>query len=90
MMRRHNRYVSLRQAAEWGMRALQGTFARLKCRLPSDSLKRLHIIEGAVFCHNLRTRLVGLNQINTVFSEQYQQYCNLAGYDRIARYFENA
>jgi len=35
IMARHNGYVSLRQAAEWGMRALQGTFSRLKTRITS-------------------------------------------------------
>jgi len=29
-------YTSLRQASEWGMRGLQGTFCRLKSRLPSN------------------------------------------------------
>ena len=33
LIRLHNIYVSLRQASEWGMRALQGSFSRLKSRL---------------------------------------------------------
>jgi hypothetical protein len=32
---------------------------------------------------------VGLNQIATVFNPHYEQYINLDGYDRIARYFYN-
>ncbi len=32
-----NVHTSLRQASEWGMRGLQGTFPRCKKRLPSDS-----------------------------------------------------
>ena len=40
VLQRHNLYVSLRQSSEWGMRALQGSFSRLKARLPSDKLKR--------------------------------------------------
>ena len=34
LLQRNNMYVSLRQSSEWGMRALQGTFSRLKYRLP--------------------------------------------------------
>jgi hypothetical protein len=33
----HERKILLRQASEWGMRALQGTFSRLKSRLTSDA-----------------------------------------------------
>lgn len=32
---------------------------------------------------------MGLNQIATVFNPEYEQYINLDGYDRIARYFYN-
>ena len=31
---------------------------------------------------------MGINQIATVFNPEYEQYINLEGYDRIARYFE--
>lgn len=80
-------YVSLRQASEWGMRALQGTFPRLKSRLPSCSVKRQMLLTSIVLIHNFRTELVGLNQIATVFNPEYEQYMNLAGYDRIRRYY---
>ena len=33
-------FTSLRQAAEWGMRALQGTFSRLKARLGSNKKQK--------------------------------------------------
>jgi hypothetical protein len=36
--------VSLRQTVEWGMRAIQATFGRLKCRLSSDKQKRVDLI----------------------------------------------
>jgi len=32
VLQRHNKYVSLRQSSEWGMRALQRTFIRIKSR----------------------------------------------------------
>ena len=88
LMRKHGVYVSLRQASEWGMRALQGTFARLKSRLTSDKEKRKVILEGCVYLHNFRTHYVGLNQIATVFNPHYHQYISLDTYDRIARYFQ--
>lgn len=86
--KKHDQYISLRQAAEWGMRALQGTFARLKNRLPGDKTFRKMIISSVVLLHNFRTHYVGLNQIATVFNPEYEQYISLDTYDRIARYFE--
>ena len=44
IIRKHEMFVSLRQASEWGMRALQGAFCRLKSRLTSDKIKRKEII----------------------------------------------
>jgi hypothetical protein len=40
IMRKSGIFTSLRQAAEWGMRALQGSFSRLKARLGSNKAKR--------------------------------------------------
>jgi hypothetical protein len=88
LMEKHGIYVSLRQASEWGMRALQGSFSRLKSRLTSDSAKRNDIILSILLLHNYRTECVGLNQITTVFNPEYEQYINLDTYDKIARYFQ--
>ena len=89
LIRKHEIYISLRQASEWGMRALQGSFCRLKSRLTSNKRKRHLIILCIVLLHNYRTEFVGLNQIATVFNEEYEQCINLSGYDRIAKFFEN-
>ena len=89
LLQRHNMYVSLRQSSEWGMRALQGTFTRLKSRLTSNKLKRKYIIGSILLLHNFRTHYVGLNQIATVFNPLYEQYLNIDNYDRIARYYDN-
>ncbi len=85
----HNKYVSLRQSSEWGMRALQGTFSRLKSRLTSNSLLRHNIIFSILLLHNFRTARVGLNQIAVVFNPHYEASINIYGYDRIARYYDN-
>ena len=57
-----------RQSAEWGIRALKGPFARLKLPLPADASKRSRLVR--ICCHllNLRTRVVGLNQIRSTYA----------------------
>ncbi|KAG8716903.1 hypothetical protein FRC08_008564 [Ceratobasidium sp. 394] len=60
--------TSARQAVEWGMRAIQGSFGRL--RLPLDAnnaLWRGVILETCMRLHNVRTSQVGINQIRTVY-----------------------
>ena len=60
--------VSIRQSAEWGMRALQGSFGRLKRRMPwEDCRVRGTILENCVRLLNFRSRIVGINQIRTVW-----------------------
>jgi hypothetical protein len=82
-----NVYTSLRQASEWGMRGLQGSFPRCKKRLPTDNLLRRKILEAIIFIHNFRTEVVGLSQIKTVFDPEYERSITLEGYDRIAQYY---
>lgn len=82
-----NVHTSLRQASEWGMRGLQGTFPRCKKRLPSDPALRRLVIESIVLVHNFRTNYVGYSQIQTVFGPEYVRVENLQGYDRIAQYY---
>jgi len=84
----HNKYISLRQCSEWGMRSLQGSFSRLKSRLTSNSKERYLILYSIILLHNLRTARIGLNQIATVFNAHYEQYINIEGYDRVARYYD--
>lgn len=86
-IKRHQLIVSLRQAAEWGMRALQGTFGRLKTQLTSHNSTRFQIILSIVLLHNFRTKYVGLNQITSVFSDDYEEALRDRNYDRIARYY---
>ena len=86
---RIQRYISLGQSAEWGMRGLQGSFTRLKSRLTSNSRMQKLIFETILLNNNFRTTYVGFNQIATVFNPHYDQYINLDGYVRIARYFIN-
>ena len=71
------------------MRALQGTFVRMKSRLTSNKRKRKLILTVIILLHNFRTHVVGLNQIDTVFNVEYDSYVNIRNYDRIAQYYEN-
>jgi len=59
----------------------------LKSRLTSDKFKRQEINECICLLHNFRTEEMGINQIATVLNPEYEQYINVEGYDRIARYF---
>lgn len=61
------------------MRALQGSFARLKSRLTSDKKKRKHIMQCITLLHSYRTEGVGLNQIQIVFDPEYEQYLTWMG-----------
>lgn len=87
LIRMSNVYTSLRQASEWGMRGLQGTFPRCKKRLPSNKEKRRRVLECIILVHNFRTEVVGHNQISEVFALEYERVINIHGYDRIRRYY---
>jgi hypothetical protein len=82
-----NVHTLLRQASEWGMRGLQGTFSRCKSCLPSDSVQRHLVLEAIILVHNFPTDYVCYSQIKTVFDSEYVRCENLYGYDRIAQYY---
>lgn len=63
--------TSARQAAEWGMRVLQGGFPRLHCVLPQNSAVRKLILRNVLHLCNLRTRAMDINQIRSVFDPNY-------------------
>lgn len=56
--------TSARQASEWGTRAFQGTYPRFKDRLVyEENGERKLILLTTVLLFNLRTALVGVNQL---------------------------
>ena len=60
--------TAARQSAEWGMRALQSSFPRLRDRLMYESRgERRLILLSIVYLFNYRTANVGLNQLLTVY-----------------------
>jgi hypothetical protein len=59
----------LRQAAEWGMRAVQVSFPRLKdkIRYEEDAIERKLVSKLVVMLYNYRIEHVGLNQIRNTY-----------------------
>lgn len=66
--------LSYRQTAEWGMRAIQGSFGRLRIPLPVQYNEvRGDLLECVARLFNLRTSLVGYNQIRTVYKDVWDE-----------------
>ena len=89
----HKAVTSVRQAAEWGMRGVQGAFPRLSMKLTTNSQERHQNVETVFRLFNLRTRLTGINQTRTVYSTDYfpmlfarKQYEHLHRYYNIQEY----
>lgn len=60
--------VSYRQTAEWGMRAIQGAFGRLRLPLNINRNEdRKELLEICMRLTNVRTARVGINQIRNVY-----------------------
>jgi len=62
--------TSLRQAAEWGMRAIQGAFPRLKDAIRYEvdgGTERKIMLKLVVLLYNYRLEHVGLNQIRNTY-----------------------
>ena len=60
--------TSLRQAAEWGMRAIQSAFPRLKDHISyEENGERTVILKLLPLLYNLRCNKVGLNQIRNTY-----------------------
>jgi len=71
LLKKHRSALSVRQAAEWGMRTIQGAHGRLQAPLPANHKSRRLILDLVARLHNYRTRTVGLNQTRTVYSPDY-------------------
>jgi len=68
--------TSLRQAAEWGMHAVQSAFPRLKDKIkyePNEGLERKLMLKLVVLLYNVRLELVGLNQIRNTYVPQWSR-----------------
>ena len=72
-----------RQAAEWGMRTLQGAYARLKSCMTADKVKRARILRVCFALHNFQVRRCGITQIGQAFSVDWEDGV-LGAKDRVA------
>jgi hypothetical protein len=76
--------TSMRQSAEWGMRAFQSSFPRLKdTMLYEDGGERRVILKMCLLLFNLRANLVEINQIRS----HYLTYLDLDVYDEFDNFF---
>ena len=73
----HRQATSVRQLSEWGMRGLQGSFPRLKDRLPYEERgERKLILEMIVLLYNYRASTVGMNQIQSTYMPHLRRSAN--------------
>ena len=67
----------MRQVAEWGMRAIQSLFPRLKDTFVyEDTGERRILMKMLCLLYNLCARTVGINQIKKVFMKQLDEDAN--------------
>jgi hypothetical protein len=65
-----------RQAAEWGMRALRGRWARLNAPMPNNRKLRGDLLELVALLHNVVSERIGANQIRSVYLEAALRHAN--------------
>jgi DDE superfamily endonuclease len=66
--------TSLRQASEWGMRAIQGAFPRLKRKIKYEEKgERRRILQLVPLLYNYRLEAVGLNQIRNTYVQEWSK-----------------
>jgi DDE superfamily endonuclease len=71
---RQKEATSLRQSAEWGMRALQGAFPRLTEPIKyEENGERARILLLVPLLYNYRLEVVGLNQLRNVYVPQWSK-----------------
>jgi hypothetical protein len=69
--------TALRQSAEWGMRCVESSFPRLKDRFQYEETgERRLVLKSCILLHNVRARLVGINQIRNVYMPHLQVDAN--------------
>ena len=69
--------TSVRQLSEWGMRGLQGSFPRLRDRIPWEERgERKLLMQLVIYLFNYRTTVVGLNQIAVVYKKHLSTTAN--------------
>ena len=94
--------TSYRQSAEWGMRAFQGSFGRLRVPLDiQDNQGRARLLEICIRLNNLQANVVGISQIQSVYQPVWMEggeeiwynfenmvFCDIRAHDRVGRFHE--
>ncbi len=66
--------TSLRQSAEWGMRAFQSMFPRCKDKIHyEENGERRIMLKSMVLLYNFRSNVVGINQIRNVYMARLEE-----------------
>ena len=65
--------TSMRQSAEWGMRAFQASFPRVKDCVLFERKGRCKMIKMMLLLFNLQVKTVGINQILNVYMASLTQ-----------------
>jgi len=87
-LQQHRKVTSIRQAAEWSMHSLQGSFGRLQIRLHWDDATRHDTISCILHLHNFRIRVDAIGQVATVFDPRWvPSLLADSNFDRVARYY---
>ena len=71
MLRAHRAAVSVRQGVEWGIGSQQNVFQRITTTLSANHQHRLLDLEVVVRLFNFRTCATGINQIRTVYADDW-------------------
>jgi hypothetical protein len=69
---------SMRQSAEWGMRAFQSSMPRIKDRMQFEERGEWKVtLTMMVLVYNLRARMVGINQLNSFYAVPLHRDANI-------------
>ena len=70
--------TSMRQSAEWGMRAFQSSMPRIKDRMKFEERgERLVTLSAMIYLYNFRARTVGINQLNSFYAAPLNRDANV-------------
>jgi hypothetical protein len=80
--------LSARQAVEWGMRTVQGSFGRLRLPLPAEKHEeREEILEICFRLTNVRVREVGISQIANTYMPEWEKRDSDRFWDHITEHY---
>ena len=70
--------TSMRQSAEWGMRAFQSSMPRMKDRMKFEVRgERKVTLTMMILIYNLRARMVGINQLQSFYTASLNRDANI-------------